>query len=40
MARKRFEVPEEQWIQIQNLFPAAKTGRPPIDNHLMFNAIL
>lgn len=40
MPQKRFEMTEEQWIQIQNLFTAAKTGRPSIDNHLMFNAIL
>lgn len=40
MAQKRYEMSEEQWMQIKDLFPVAKTGRPPIDNRLMFNAIL
>ena len=30
----------EQWEQIKELFPRAKTGRPGKDNRLMFNAIL
>lgn len=40
MAQKRYEISDEQWSQIENLFPVAKTGRPPIDNRIMFNAIL
>ncbi|WP_333861050.1 IS5 family transposase [Clostridium sp.] len=40
MAQKRYEMSDEQWIEIKDLFPVAKTGRPPIDNRLMFNAIL
>jgi transposase len=40
MAQKRYEISDEQWFQIESLFPVAKTGRPPIDNRIMFNAIL
>jgi transposase len=40
MAQKRYEISDEQWNQINDLFPVAKTGRPPMDNRLMFNAIL
>ena len=40
MGQKRYEMPDEQWEQIKDLFPKAKTGRPPKDNRLMFNAIL
>lgn len=40
MAAKRYEMSDEQWEKIKNLFPRAKTGRPPKDNRLMFNAIL
>jgi Transposase and inactivated derivatives len=31
---------DEQWEQIKDLIPKAKTGRPPKDNRLMFNALL
>ncbi len=40
MAQKRYKMSEEQWMQIKDLFPVAKAGRPPIDNRLIFNAIL
>lgn len=40
MPIKRYEMTDEQWEQIRSLFPAYKTGRPPKDNRLMFNAIL
>lgn len=40
MAQKRYEISDEQWIQIADLFPKSKTGRPPIDNRHMFNAFL
>ncbi len=40
MATKRYELNDEQWDQIKDMFPKAKTGRPPKDNRLMFNAIL
>ncbi|WP_251861346.1 IS5 family transposase [Clostridium sp. Marseille-Q2269] len=40
MTQKRYEISDEQWNQIKNLFPVAKTGRPPKDNRIMFNAIL
>lgn len=35
-----YEIFDERWNQIKNLFPVAKNGRSPIDNRLMFNAIL
>ena len=40
MSIKRYEVSDEQWNQIKDIFPRAKTGRPPKDNRIMFNAIL
>ncbi len=40
MPSKRYEITDEQWEQIKDLFPKAKTGRPPKDNRLIFNAIL
>ena len=40
MLIKRYEMTDEQWEQICSLFPVPKTGRPPKDNRLMFNAIL
>lgn len=40
MAAKRYEMSDEQWEKIKDLFSRAKTGRPPKDNRLMFNAIL
>ena len=29
MEQKRYEMSDEQWGQIKDLFPKAKTGRPP-----------
>ncbi len=40
MPSKRYEITDEQWEQNKDLFPKAKTGRPPKDNRLIFNAIL
>lgn len=40
MAVKRYEISDEQWEIIKDMFPKVKTGRPPKDNRLMFNAIL
>lgn len=40
MGQKRYEMSDEQWEQIKDLFPKAKTGRSPKDNRLMFNTIL
>lgn len=40
MAQKRYEISHEQWIQIKDLFPVAKTRRPPKDNRLVLSAIL
>ena len=40
MPIRRYEMTEEQWKQICDLFPTAKTGRPPKENTLIFNAIL
>ena len=40
MSLRRYEVSDEQWNQIKDMFPRAKTGRPPKDNRIMFNAIL
>ena len=40
MSIRRYEVSDEQWNQIKDMFPRAKTGRPPKDNRIMFNAIL
>ena len=40
MRQKRSEMSDEQWEQIKDLFPKTKTGRPPKDKRLMFNAIL
>ncbi len=37
---KRYELSDEQWEQIKEMFPGAKTGRPPKDNRIMMNAIL
>ena len=39
MSARRYEISDEQWEQIKDMFPKAKTGRPPKDNRLMFNAI-
>ena len=40
MTVRRYEMSDEQWKQIKDMFPRAKTGRPPKDNRIMFNAIL
>lgn len=40
MPIKRYEMTDEQWEQIKDLIPKARTGRPPKDNRLMFNAML
>ena len=40
MGQKRYEMSDEHREQIKDLFQKAKTGRPPKDNRLMFNAIL
>ncbi len=40
MAIRRYEMSDEQWEQIKDLFPSYRTGRPPKDNRTMFNAIL
>ena len=41
MAQRRYEVSDEQWEQIQHLFPRRKMGRPSKnDNRTIFNAIL
>ena len=40
MPIRRYEMTEEQWEQICDLFPTAKTGKPPKENRLLFNAIL
>jgi len=40
MTIRRYEMTDEQWEQIKDLIPKAKTGRPPKDNRLMFNAML
>ena len=38
MSPRRYEISDEQWEQIKDMFPRAKTGRPPKDNRMMFNA--
>lgn len=40
MLQKRYELSDEQWNQIKNLFPVGKIGRLPKDNRVMFDAIL
>ena len=40
MPIKRYEISDYQWNQIKHLYPTAKTGRPPKDNRMVFNAIL
>lgn len=40
MTIRRYEMTDEQWEQIKDFIPKAKTGRPPKDNRLMFNAML
>lgn len=38
--RKKRELSDEQWFQIKEIFPPYRTGRPPKDHRLMFEAIL
>lgn len=41
MEKHRYELSDEQWHQIEPLFPIYLTGRPPChDNRTMFNALL
>jgi len=40
MSIERYELTDEQWNQIKDLFPKYRTGRPPKSNRTMFNAIL
>lgn len=40
MANNEYELTNEQWEQIKDIFPIAKTGRPGKDNRSMFNAML
>lgn len=41
MEKHRYELSDEQWSQIESLFPAYRTGRPlRHDNRTMFNALL
>lgn len=40
MSNRRYEISDEQWEQIKNMFLKSKTGRPPKDNRVIFNAIL
>lgn len=40
MAAKRYEISDEQWEQIKDMIPTAKTGRPPNDHRLMINAMM
>jgi len=29
MSARRYEISDDQWEQIKDMFPKAKTGRPP-----------
>ena len=40
MGQKRYEMSDEQWEQIKDMFYHSKMGRPPKDDRLMLNAIL
>ena len=40
MTIRRYEISNEQWDRIKDMFPRVKTGRTPKDNRMMFNAIL
>ena len=40
MAGRRYELSEEQWEQIKDMIPTARTGRPPKDHRVMLNAIV
>ena len=34
MPQRRYEISDEQWEQIEHLFPMAKTGRPSKNDNL------
>ena len=38
--QRRYEISDEQWERIKEMFPRSKTGRPGKDSRLIFNAIL
>ena len=38
--QRRYEISDEQWERIKEMFPRTKTGRPGKDSRLIFNAIL
>ena len=38
--QRRYEISDEQWERIKEMFPRAKTRRPGKDSRLIFNAIL
>jgi len=40
ISTRRYEISNKQWNQIKDIFSRAKTGRPPKDNRIIFNAIL
>lgn len=41
MIQRRYEISDEQWNQIKDMFPRYRTGRPSkLSNRTMFNAIL
>lgn len=40
MSIERYELTDVQWNQIKDLFPDYRTGRPPKNNRIMFNAVL
>ncbi|WP_197186774.1 IS5 family transposase [Brevibacillus agri] len=41
MIQRRYEINDEQWEQIKDMFPPYRTGRPSkLSNRTMFNAIL
>ncbi len=39
MPARRYKISDEQWEQVKDMFPRAKTGRPTAENRMMFNAI-
>ena len=40
-SKRRYELSDHQWDQLEPLFPIYRTGRPPKhDNRTMFNALL
>ena len=40
MSIERYEMTDEQWNQIKDLFPNYRRDRPPKSNRMMFNAVL